>query len=53
MQAQRVIGALMALTSINAPGVSAALFHKDVFARLSVLTSEAPDALVTMAGVAI
>lgn len=53
MQAQRVIGALMELTSINAPGVSAALFHKDVFARLSVLTSEAPDALVTMAGVAI
>lgn len=53
MQAQRVIGALMALTSIGAPGVLSAFFHKDVFARLATLTDETPDALVAMAGVEI
>ncbi|MDY7560187.1 hypothetical protein QN382_19095 [Pseudomonas sp. 10B1] len=53
MQAQRVIGALMALHAFDAPKISDTELHRAVFARLSVLTGETPDALVIMAGVAI
>ncbi|EIM16316.1 hypothetical protein [Pseudomonas chlororaphis] len=52
MQAQRTIGALMGLFAFNAPGAGYAHLHKDVFARLSALTGETTDHLVTMAGVA-
>ncbi|VVO22916.1 hypothetical protein [Pseudomonas fluorescens] len=52
-QAQRVIGALMALHAFDAEGASSADIHQYVFGRLSVLTGETPEALVTMAGVAI
>lgn len=53
MQAQRVIGALMALLAFDAHGSGAADLHNDVFTRLSILTGETPDTLVTMAGIAI
>lgn len=53
MQAQRAIGALMALTSFGVKEALSAETHQDTFARLSALTGETPDALVTMAGVAI
>ncbi|VVO24354.1 hypothetical protein [Pseudomonas fluorescens] len=53
MQAQRAIGALMALLSLNARGAGAADLHNHVFTRLSALTGETPKSLVTMAGVAI
>lgn len=52
-QAQRVIGALMALFAFGAQGFGAADLRNDVFTRLSVLTGETPDALIIMAGVAI
>lgn len=53
MQAQRVIGALMALTALAAPGAGSGFFHKDVFRRLAELTGETPTNLVTMAGTAL
>lgn len=53
MQAQRAIGALMALTSFGVKEALAAETHQDIFARLSTLTGETPDALVTIAGVEI
>lgn len=52
MQAQRAIGALMALLAFGAPGAGLRDLHLDVFARLSAATGETPDALATMAGVA-
>jgi len=52
MQAQRAIGALMALTAFNADRAGNAFFHKDVFARLAQLTGTNPNELVTCAGVA-
>jgi hypothetical protein len=52
MQAQRAIGALMALTAFNADGVGSASFHKLVFARLAELTEMGQVELVTCAGVA-
>ena len=52
MQAQRAIGAVMALLAFVAPGAGLRDLHLDLFARLSVLTGETPDTLVTMAGVA-
>lgn len=52
MQAQRAIGAVMALLAFGAPGAGLRELHLDVFARLSALTGETSDALVTMAGVA-
>lgn len=53
MQAQRAIGAAMALLAFGAPGAGHRDLHFDVFSRLSALTGETPDSLVTMAGVAI
>lgn len=53
MQAQRVIGALMALLAFDAHGSGAADLHINVFTRLSALTGETSENLVTMAGVAI
>lgn len=53
MQAQRAIGALMALHSFGAQGASSADTQNYVYGRLSALTGETPEALVTMAGVAI
>ncbi len=53
MQAQRVIGALMALLAFSAHGAGARDLHLDVFARLAKLTGETPDQLVLMAGVAL
>lgn len=53
MQAQRAIGALMALLSINAQGSASADIHNYVFRRLAALTGETPETLVIMAGVAI
>lgn len=52
MQAQRTIGALMALTAFDADEVGSAFFHKDVFARLAKLTGKTPTQLVVAAGVA-
>ncbi|NNA76734.1 hypothetical protein HBO13_29305 [Pseudomonas lactis] len=52
MQAQRVIGALMALLAFSAPGAGFRDLHLDVFARLAALTGETRDSLATMAGVA-
>lgn len=52
MQAQRAIGALMALTAFHADGVGSASFHKLVFARLEALTGMSQVDLVTCAGVA-
>ena len=52
-QAQRVIGALMALHAFGAQGASSAEIHNHVFGRLSALTGETPESLVIMAGVAV
>lgn len=52
MQAQRAIGALMALTAFHAEGVASASFHKLVFAQLAALTGMSQVDLVTCAGVA-
>lgn len=52
MQAQRAIGALMALNAAQVGQAGGLFFHKDVFARLSALTGETPNDLVVMAGVA-
>lgn len=52
MQAQRAIGALMALTAFHAEGVASASFQKLVFARLAELTGMGQVELVTCAGVA-
>lgn len=52
-QAQRVIGALMALHAFGAHGASSADTQNYVYGRLSALTGETPEALVIMAGVAI
>lgn len=51
LQAQRTIGALMALVAFDANGTGA-LFHKSVFARLAALTGVSQVELVTSAGVA-
>ncbi|WP_407733052.1 hypothetical protein [Pseudomonas citronellolis] len=51
-QAQRAIGALMALNAAQVGKAGFVFFHRDVFSRLSVLTGETPNDLVAMAGVA-
>lgn len=53
MQAQRAIGALMALTALAVPGAGSGFFHRDVFRRLAELTGETPTSLVQMAGAAL
>jgi len=51
-QAQRTIGALMALMAVHVAGAGRISLHRDVFARLALLTGETPNHLVAMAGVA-
>lgn len=52
IQAQRAIGALMALSASGVGRAGSVFFHRDCFARLSALTEVEPNDLVTMAGVA-
>ncbi|MBX6922045.1 hypothetical protein ISE96_33500, partial [Pseudomonas aeruginosa] len=51
MQAQRTIGALMALSAAKVSPACAWYTHRDVFRRLADLTGETENALVQMAGV--
>ncbi|AYZ87035.1 TPA: hypothetical protein L6A17_32330 [Pseudomonas aeruginosa] len=51
MQAQRTIGALMALSAAKVSPACAWYTHRDVFRRLAELTGETENALVQMAGV--
>ncbi|MED5607773.1 hypothetical protein VV867_08745 [Pseudomonas sp. JH-2] len=51
-QAQRTIGALMAMLAMNVAGANKVSLNRGVFARLAALTGETPNHLVAMAGVA-
>ncbi|MDH1012323.1 hypothetical protein N5C80_26625 [Pseudomonas nicosulfuronedens] len=51
-QAQRTIGALMALLAVNIADKNKTALNRGVFARLALLTGETPNHLVAMAGVA-
>ncbi|MDN6859691.1 hypothetical protein QO207_24155 [Pseudomonas sp. CAN2814] len=53
LQAQRAIGALMALKAAQVGKAGFCLFQKDVFRRLAELTAVTPNDLVAMAGVSV